>query len=70
METLKRDTVSLIYTNWMVWPATQFLNFYYVPPSYRILFASSVALFWNIYLSWWASKGVEKTKAGHIHHTS
>lgn len=67
IETVKRDTVPLLMTNWMVWPATQFINFNYVPLAYRILFASGVALFWNIYLSWMANEGVEKTKAGHGH---
>ena len=68
METVKRDTPKVVLTNWMVWPAAQFVNFYFVPLSYRILVASGVALFWNIYLSYVANDCVKETKADHTLH--
>ena len=39
-------------TNWKIWPAATLINFYYLPPQYRVLFANFIGLFWNTYLSW------------------
>ncbi len=35
----------------MVWPFVNFLGFRYIEPLYRVLFANSVSVFWNCYLS-------------------
>jgi len=34
-----------------VWPPAQAINFFYLPPAYRVLYISSISLFWNAYLS-------------------
>ncbi|ESP00470.1 hypothetical protein LOTGIDRAFT_112617 [Lottia gigantea] len=33
------------------WPPVQFVNFYFFPPKYRVLYVASVTLVWNTYLS-------------------
>lgn len=38
-------------TDWMVWPATQFLNFYYLPPKYRVIYVNFVTMLYNVFLS-------------------
>ena len=44
-----------------VWPATQMINFYFVPFLVRPLVVAVVALFWNTYLAWKANKTSLKT---------
>ncbi|XP_003737363.1 protein Mpv17 isoform X2 [Galendromus occidentalis] len=65
IETIKHDAVTVILSNWMLWPAAQVINFNFVPLPYRILFASGIALFWNIYLSWMSNQGVQRATANH-----
>ncbi|XP_022692015.1 protein SYM1-like isoform X1 [Varroa jacobsoni] len=55
-ETVRTDTVPILLTNWMIWPAAQVINFNFVPLQFRVQFASTIALFWNIYLAWKANQ--------------
>lgn len=41
--------------NWTIWPAAQLINFNFVPPQMRVLFVSTIALFWNSYISFAAN---------------
>ncbi|KAI9202372.1 uncharacterized protein BJ171DRAFT_584278 [Polychytrium aggregatum] len=42
-----------IYTNSViVWSTSNFVNFRFVPPAWRILYINLVGIGWNIYLSW------------------
>lgn len=54
--TLKRDFVSVIKANWMVWGPAQLINFSVVPPPLQVLFANVVSLGWNAYLSFASHK--------------
>jgi len=38
-------------SNWALWPATNLLLFWLVPPDLQLLFGNFVALLWNVYLS-------------------
>ena len=49
---MTRDWWSVFTTGLKVWPATQLLNFYFVPLNFRIMVVQTVALLWNTYLSW------------------
>jgi Mpv17 / PMP22 family len=40
-----------LLANWRIWTVPQMVNIFYVPPTYRVLFANCVALVWNIYLA-------------------
>ena len=37
---------------WSVWFPVQYFNFYMMPLHMRVVFAQSVALFWNVYMAW------------------
>jgi hypothetical protein len=47
---------SMQFNSWKVWPLATFINFYAVPPLYRVLFANIVAFFWCIYLSFFTNE--------------
>lgn len=37
--------------DWVVWPATKFINFYYLPPNYSAISVNFVTMMYNAYLS-------------------
>ena len=42
---LSQNYVDIVLTNWKIWPATQLINFYFVPFQHRILVSISVRRF-------------------------
>ncbi|KAJ1657061.1 hypothetical protein IWQ61_003470 [Dispira simplex] len=44
--------ISAMTANYKVWPLVQSVNFFFVPLSLQVPFASTVSFFWNSYLSW------------------
>mmetsp|Transcript_5003 Transcript_5003/g.4793 ORF Transcript_5003/g.4793 Transcript_5003/m.4793 type:complete len:130 (+) Transcript_5003:193-582(+) len=48
-----------LLTNWKIWPAVQFLNFYFIPVRFHLLVVNSVAVFWNAYISWMINHSVK-----------
>ncbi|XP_067937624.1 protein Mpv17-like isoform X2 [Watersipora subatra] len=49
---LKETLPSIILSNYKLWPAAQLFNFYLVPLQHRVLFANTISLGWNTYMSW------------------
>lgn len=43
-------------TNWKVWPLATTVNLWLMPIQYQVLFANCVALFYNMFLSYIASR--------------
>ncbi|OQV25139.1 putative Protein Mpv17 [Hypsibius exemplaris] len=56
-ERLSHDWVNVMMSNYQLWPAAQFINFYFVPFNQRILFGSLVSLGWNVYLAFVVRQG-------------
>ena len=60
-EGVKEKLWPSLITNWKIWPAVQFLNFYLVPVKFHLLVVNSVAVFWNAYISWMINHSQKKT---------
>ena len=43
---------SLLQFDWGIWPPTQYINFVYIPPAFRVLYVNFVTVIWDIFLSW------------------
>lgn len=48
---LRNDLPGTLLYNYSVWVPAQLINFRFVPPHLRVLWANFVGFFWNIYLS-------------------
>lgn len=45
------DKFATIYVaDWVVWPPTQFINFYWLGPKYRVLYINGITMVYNIFL--------------------
>jgi protein Mpv17 len=42
----------ILALDWIVWPPTQYINFTFLSPQYRVLYISSVQLFYNCIISY------------------
>ncbi|VDN11449.1 unnamed protein product [Dibothriocephalus latus] len=51
-QSISSSYVGAVLTNYKIWPATQFINFTFVPLHLRLFVVNFVALFWNSYLSY------------------
>jgi len=38
--------------DWVIWPPTQYVNFRYIPQSFRVFYVNVVAVIWDIFLSY------------------
>jgi len=62
----RKDYVSLLLPNWLLWPAVSFINFTYVPQPQRVLFVGTVAVFWNAFISFIFNRRAASASAGAV----
>jgi len=48
---IKHDLIPTLKVNVRVWPIANFINFYFVPGQFRVLFGNLISFGWNAYLS-------------------
>ncbi|TPP62482.1 hypothetical protein FGIG_11506 [Fasciola gigantica] len=53
---VRENFPEILYNNYKIWPAAQWINFSFVPLPFRVLYINSIALFWNIYVSYATQK--------------
>ncbi|KAB0795196.1 hypothetical protein PPYR_08279 [Photinus pyralis] len=56
---LKEKFVDIYAFDWCIWPPTQFINFYYLPVKYQVLYINGVTMIYNVFLSYIKHKNVE-----------
>ena len=62
MEDLKAKYISTLALNYKIWPAANFINFFFLPIQYQVLWANIVSFFFIACLSYLAnSKPPAKT---------
>jgi len=62
VEKIKNDTVTAVTGSWKVWPIAHAINFRFISTENRILYINSIQIFYNVFLSWLASKDSGSTK--------
>lgn len=50
-EEIKNKFVDVYVMDWCLWVPTQFINFYFVPVKYQVLYINAVTMLYNIFLS-------------------
>ncbi|GAM22026.1 hypothetical protein SAMD00019534_052010, partial [Acytostelium subglobosum LB1] len=51
IQAIQNDLFFALKANWTLWPLANAINFALIPPSLRVLYVSTVSVFWNIFLS-------------------
>lgn len=74
---MKKDFVdkgSVLYVaEWVVWPPAQFVNFYFLPTKYRVLYDNTISLAFDCFWSYvWYEMDTDETgtRTGSIRHES
>ena len=57
---MNNSFLSPFQTDWSVWPAAQFINFYFLPTHYRVLYVTAVTTAYNVFLSHIKHKDMSK----------
>lgn len=50
-EEMKEKAWKLYAAEWMVWPAAQFINFFWLPTRYRVFYDNCISLGYDVYTS-------------------
>lgn len=50
-EFIKKFPVVYMF-DWVIWPPTQYVNFRYIPQSFRVFYVNVVTVIWDIFLSY------------------
>uniref|UniRef100_A0A6P7GXY6 Mpv17-like protein 2 n=1 Tax=Diabrotica virgifera virgifera TaxID=50390 RepID=A0A6P7GXY6_DIAVI len=55
-----------VYTaDWLIWPPTQWVNFYYVNVKYQVLYINAITMLYNVFLSYIKHVHGEEVKSEH-----
>lgn len=54
--TVKDKAIRLYIAEWVIWPPAQFVNFYFLPTRFRVLYDNVISFGYDIYTSYVAHK--------------
>lgn len=57
---MRGNLKNTLFSAWKVWPFVNFVNFAFVPAQMRVVFVSTVSIFWVAYLSVVSSQGPQR----------
>ncbi|CAG9840653.1 unnamed protein product [Diabrotica balteata] len=57
---LRLKYLDILFASVRLWPIVQLINFRFTPLNYQVLVSQSIALFWNVYISWKTQQGINK----------
>eukprot|EP01080_Neovahlkampfia_damariscottae_P001987 gene1987-1495_t len=57
---IKKDLLPIFINSCKIWPAVNFVNFYFVPLNYRILFINFIGACWSIYVTFISYKDIKQ----------
>ncbi|CAH0389485.1 unnamed protein product [Bemisia tabaci] len=49
---LRHKFLQVYLVDWIVWPPTQFINFFFLPSKYRVIYLNGLTTLYNVYLSY------------------
>jgi len=58
LDRIRNQLWSACLVNWSVWPFTQIINFWLIPPEFRVIIANLVGLWFNTYMSYASHKSI------------
>ncbi|CRK91986.1 CLUMA_CG005566, isoform A [Clunio marinus] len=56
VDILRKKFLTIYLADWMVWPPTQLINFFFVPLKYRVLYINMITTFYNVFLCYVKNK--------------
>ncbi|XP_071444955.1 mpv17-like protein 2 isoform X2 [Hetaerina americana] len=52
IDEFKRKFISLYLFDWCFWPPVQFINFVWIPTTYRVIYVNAATVVWDVFLSY------------------
>lgn len=52
IESIKDKAIKLYIAEWVIWPPAQFINFYFLPTKFRVLYDNTISFGYDIYTSY------------------
>jgi len=49
---LENSVLLFFQFDWLFWPPSQYVNFHYVPATYRVLYVNGATVVWDVFLSY------------------
>ena len=52
LQDMKEKGLTLLKAEWIIWPPTQMINFFFLPTRFRVLYVNTVSLGLDVYYSY------------------